>query len=152
MDDFLLYDRRRSLLVAVLDLRLGRIPRGGSICLSNRSHRRRLSHFIPSHCPRLIRNLGFFLARPEPSGHGSHLVRSTKLYRRYVSPNLGLQINPPSNPIIRPMRHLNDRSNLAQLPKPPQRPLSQRRRRHKKLPQFLPLLAALPPSPMVPSP
>lgn len=85
MDDFLLNDRRWSFLVAVLDLCLGWILRGRRFRVPDWTNWRCLSHFFSRHSPSFIRNMGFFMACPQPRGDGYYLVRCAKLYWGYVS-------------------------------------------------------------------
>lgn len=62
LDDLVLNDRRRSLLVAVVDLRLGGIFYCGLFRLLDRTHRCRLSHFFSRRLPIDLWDLGVILA------------------------------------------------------------------------------------------
>lgn len=83
MDDFILDDCGRPLVVAVMDLCLDWILRRRRLRVPDRSYRRRLSYFFPRDSSSFLWNLGIFLASDQPSGHGYYLVRSAGIYWRY---------------------------------------------------------------------
>lgn len=84
MDDILLHDHRRALLVAVLAVRLDRLLFRRLFHLRNRANRRNLPHRIPRHSPFVIRHLGIPMACLQPRSHGLRVVRRADVDRRVV--------------------------------------------------------------------
>lgn len=85
MDDLVSINHRpRSLLVAVVALRLDRLLHRRRLHRLDGPHRREVSHFFPRRWTSIFRYLGISLACFEPHGNGLRLVRRSSMDRRRV--------------------------------------------------------------------
>ncbi|KAL1866748.1 hypothetical protein VTK73DRAFT_4540 [Phialemonium thermophilum] len=81
VDDLVFHDRRRSLMVAVLAVRLDRLLHRGRLRVRHRPYRGHLPHRIPRSQQILLRRLGESLAGLQPRCHGMYMVRRAGLHR-----------------------------------------------------------------------
>lgn len=74
MDDLVVHDRGRPVVVAVMALRLDRLRDRGLLHLRHRSHRCRLPHRFPRRQQGVLWHLGQSVAGLQPRRHGLRVV------------------------------------------------------------------------------
>jgi hypothetical protein len=70
VDDLVVDDRCRAVVVAVVDLRVDRVLYFGLLCLCDGSNRCRLPHLVSRDIASLIRGLGLSVAGVQPGSYG----------------------------------------------------------------------------------
>lgn len=148
LDDRVVNDRQRLVLVAVVALCLGWLLLCRLLCLSDRAHWGHLPCAVSRGSQVDVRRLGVFLADCQPRRHGGYLVWRAVVYRRCVCPSEVARMAD----LCREMRHPHDPVDLAQLRQSTQLAPRQCRPRHPAFPELLSLLAPLATRPLVPRP
>jgi hypothetical protein len=109
LDDFVLYDRWRSVLVAIMALCMDWVFNCRCLHLPDWSDRRNLSYLFPGCRPILVWHLGFALARLQQSCYGLYLVCIDHLFQHWRLTRQQVRCAILDR---RSMRHSNDPINL----------------------------------------